>query len=77
MKLLFDLQPTTAQYRNIFLKFFSQKLNVYKMTNFQMGKLFWNQNLQFQNFLQLNVLKIKSKINIKRKPNYELGWFHN
>jgi len=42
-----------------------------------MGKLFWIQNLQFKSFLQLNVLKIKSKINIKRKPNYEIGWFHN
>jgi len=47
------------------------------MTNFQIGKLFENQNLQFKSFLQLNVLKIKSKINIKRKPYYELGWFHN
>ena len=31
------------------------------------------------NLLEKSVISFyrKSKINIKRKPNYEIGWFHN
>ena len=65
LKLLFDLTPITAQYRTIFLKFF-HKSWMFKNDKFSNGKIILESESSIKKFLQLNVLKIKSKINIKR-----------